>query len=86
MTYIQRHADGPRPPTKNQMAEATKNPIPSPHCISPAPLPRCLSGHISATIEVPVPHSEPSARPTMKRRTRNEGQLQAKAVSPVVNE
>src|SRR5262245_46360271 len=86
MMYIQRHADGPRPPTKSQMAEAMKNPIPSPHCMSPAPLPRCLAGHISAIIAVPVPHSDPRARPTTKRKARKELQSQARPVSPVVNE
>src|SRR5436309_9938310 len=86
MTYIQRHAEGPMALMKNHTPDAQKNPMPSPHCISPAPLPRCSAGHISATIDVPVPHSAPSARPTTKRKTTNEGQLHAKAVHPVTSE
>src|SRR6267143_1637503 len=74
ITYIQRHAEGPRALMKNHTPDAQKNPMPSPHCISPAPLPRCSAGHISATIDVPVPHSAPSARPTMKRRATNDRQ------------
>src|SRR5216117_1920178 len=86
ITYIQRHAEGPRALMKNQPPEAQKNPIPNPHCIKPASLPRCSAGHISATIDAPVPYSAPSARPTTKRKTTNEGQLQAKAVHPVTSE
>jgi hypothetical protein len=51
-------------PTNSQMNEAMKNPMPSPHCIIPAPLPRERSGHSSAIMEVPVDHSEPIAMPT----------------------
>src|SRR5712691_7828191 len=86
MTYIQRHAEGPRALMKNHTPDAEKNPMPSPHCISPAPLPRCSAGHISDTIEVPVPHSAPSARPTMKRKATNDGQSHAKAVHPVTRQ
>jgi hypothetical protein len=49
-------------------------------------LPRVPSGHISAIIDVPVPHSEPSASPTMKRSTTNEVHDHAKAVNPVSSE
>jgi hypothetical protein len=86
MTNIQRHAEGPSGLTTNHTADATKKPIPRPHCMSPAPLPRCSRGHISAINDAPVPHSDPSATPTMKRRAMNEAQDQANAVSPVMSE
>ena len=72
--------------TNSHTSEAMKKPMPSPHCISPAPLPRARSGQSSATIEEPVAHSDPTATPTRKRRIANEGQLKEKALSPVVNE
>jgi len=86
MTYIQRHAEGPMALMKNHMPDAQKNPMPRPHCIRPAPLPRCSAGHISATMDVPVPHSAPRARPTIKRKATNDGQSHAKAVHPVMSE
>jgi hypothetical protein len=73
-------------PTNSQANEARKNPTPRPHCISPTPRPRALSGHSSATIDAPVTHSEPIARPTRKRNTANDAQSHAKALSPVMTE
>jgi len=67
-------------------SEARKKPMPKPHCISPTPLPRLLSGQSSETIEVPVTHSEPIASPTRNRKTANDNQSQAKALSPVMIE
>ena len=55
-------------------------------CIRPTPLPRFLSGHSSATIEVPVTHSEPMQTPTRNRMTANDVQSQAKALNPVMIE
>ena len=66
------------------MNEARKKPTPNPDCISATPLPRVRSGHISATIDAPVAHSEPMAIPTRKRSTANENQLNANAVNPVI--
>ena len=86
MTYIHRQADGPSGLTKSQTRDAIKKPMPRPHCISPAPLPRCLGGHISATMAAPVAHSDPRARPTMKRRAMKDSSDQANAVRPVVSE
>jgi len=60
--------------------------MPSPHCISPTPRPRARSGHNSETIDAPVTHSEPIARPTRKRSTANDTQSQANALSPVITE
>ena len=71
---------------KYQATEARKNPMPKPVCIRPTPLPRFLSGHSSATIEVPVTHSEPMQTPTRKRRIANDNQSQAKALNPVMIE
>ncbi len=71
---------------KNQATEARKKPTPKPVCIRPTPLPRFLSGHSSATIEVPVTHSEPMETPTRKRRIANDSQSQAKALRPVMIE
>ena len=63
-----------------------KKPMPSPHCIRPAPLPRAFCGHSSAIIDVPVAHSEPMAMPTKKRNSAKEIQLNDSAVSPVNSE
>ena len=81
-----RQAFGPIGLMKNQATEARKNPMPNPICISPTPLPRFLSGQSSATIEVPVTHSEPMQMPTRKRSTANDIQSQANALSPVMIE
>jgi hypothetical protein len=68
---------------KNQQAEAMKKPSPRPHCIRPAAFALALLGHISATSDVPVPHSEPRANPVMKRSTRNDSHDHDSALSPV---
>ena len=60
--------------------------MPNPVCIRPTPLPRFLSGHSSATIEVPVTHSEPMQTPTRKRSTAKDSQFQANALNPVMTE
>ncbi len=81
-----RQASGPTGKMKYHATEARKNPMPNPVCIRPTPLPRFLSGHSSATIEVPVTHSEPMQTPTRKRRIANDHQSQAKALNPVMIE
>ncbi len=63
-----------------------KKPMPRPHCISPAPLPRARSGHSSATIDDPVAHSDPTATPTRNRSSAKEIQLKENALRPVVSE
>ncbi len=78
-----RQASGPIGLMKSHASEARKKPMPKPHCISPTPLPRFLSGQSSETIEVPVTHSEPIASPTRNRSTAKDSQSQAKALSPV---
>src|SRR5436190_941477 len=59
---MMRQAPGPSGLMKSHANEARKKPMPKPHCISPTPLPRFLSGQSSDTIEVPVTHSEPMAQ------------------------
>ena len=70
----------------SQTSEAMKKPMPRPHCMRPAPLPRARSGQSSAIIELPVAHSDPTAMPTMKRSAAKDHQLNAKADKPVKSE
>ena len=86
MKNMMRQAFGPWLPTNSQTKEARKKPMPSPHCISPAPRPRAWFGQASAVMEAPVAHSEPMAMPTSRRSSANDSQFQAKAESPVVSE
>src|SRR5450631_2971348 len=86
ITRLRIQASGPSGLMNSQASDARKNPMPSPHCIRPTPLPRFLSGQSSATIDVPVTHSEPMATPTRKRITAKEVQSQAKALKPVSSE
>ena len=83
---MMRQAPGPWLPTNSQTKEARKKPMPSPHCINPAPRPRAWFGQASAVIEAPFAHSEPMAMPTSRRSSANDSQFQAKAESPVVRE
>ena len=83
MRNMIRQESGPSGATTYQHAEAMKNPSPRPHCMSPAAFARAWLGQISATSDAPVPHSDPSANPVMKRSTRNEARSHEIAVRPV---
>ena len=82
-TNIKRHASVPTGERKCQAREAMKNPIPRPLCMIPAAFDRVLSGHVSATRDVPVPHSEPSARPVTNRKIAKDSHDHDSAVRPV---
>src|SRR5438876_11187020 len=80
---MMRQALGPSGLMKSHASEARKKPMPKPHCISPTPLPRFLSGQSSDTIEVPVTDSAPIAIHTRQRHTAKDDQPSAKASSQV---
>ncbi len=69
--------------SSSQASAASSAPPPKPDCRKPQPLGRARLGQVSATSATPVDHSEPMARPVMKRRAASAAKLWAKAVRPV---
>src|SRR5262249_30609580 len=73
----------PEGPTTSQITDADNMPTPATDCRAAHARPRAEAGHSSQTIAAPGPHSPPSPRPVMKRKTTSIQYVCANAVRPV---